>query len=148
MQNGSSVVASLKSIFADTYALYLKTQGYHWNVVGMHFAPLHLLFESQYENLAKAVDELAEQIRVLGEFAPCTFADLSSLTNIPPAKDKLSPFAMIEDLLDGHDTLSKRIENVMSQASHANDEGSVAVLSERLTEHQKTAWMLRASLES
>ena len=148
MQSGSPVVESLKSIFADTYALYLKTQGYHWNVIGIHFAPLHLLFESQYENLSKAVDRLAEQIRVLGEFAPCTFADLSSLTKISPAKDKPSPFVMVEDLLDGHIALSKRIENAMSLASNENDEGTVAVLSEHLTEHQKTAWMLRASLES
>ena len=60
-----TVIEALEKILADSYALYLKTQNYHWNVTGAEFTSLHLLFESQYTELAEAIDEIAEKIRAL-----------------------------------------------------------------------------------
>ena len=65
-----AISAALALLLADTYTLYLKTHNFHWNVTGPMFNTLHLMFEQQYTEMATAVDEIAERIRALGEFAP------------------------------------------------------------------------------
>ena len=64
------IVEGISRLLADSYSLYLKTHNFHWNVTGPMFQTLHLMFETQYNELALAVDLIAERIRSLGEFAP------------------------------------------------------------------------------
>lgn len=136
-------VEQVKVVFASTYALYLKTQNFHWNVTGNQFASLHLMFQSQYEALAEAVDELAEQIRVIGESVPATFSELTALSTTVDSKTGLTATEMLCELLAGNLSLANMIEQVISKCE---DEGTAAILSERLVWHQKTAWMLRSSI--
>lgn len=146
-ENSSSVVVEgLRRVFADTYALYLKTQNYHWNVTGHNFASLHALFESQYEELAQAIDEIAERIRVLGLFAPGTFEEIQGLTSIKGGVAGTSADLMVGDLLAGHGELVRRIKDLMPVAAQASDDGTAGLLSERLVSHEKAAWMLRSTL--
>lgn len=140
------IVDGLRKVFAETYSLYLKTQNYHWNVTGLHFASLHAMFESQYEELAEAIDEIAERLRILGVPAPGTFEEIQTLTSIKSGAADQPADRMLSDLLDGHSTLIHAIGGVIRAAGDVNDEGTVGLLSERLTSHEKAAWKLKSSL--
>src|SRR5256885_9964665 len=95
-ENREQIVEGLSRLLADTYTLYLKTHYFHWNVTGPMFQTLHLMFETQYQELALAVDTIAERIRALGFFAPGTYIEFSQLSSIketqsvPPAETMIS----------------------------------------------------------
>src|SRR5215470_11886870 len=77
-----AIAEGLSRLLADTYALYLKTHNYHWNVTGPMFNKLHFMFEQQYNELALAVDLVPERIRALGFPAPGTYRDYSRIASI------------------------------------------------------------------
>lgn len=136
----------LKEILADTYTLYLKTQNYHWNVTGPNFRSLHLMFEEQYTDLAAAVDTLAERLRSLGERAPGSFKEFLALTTIKEAKDKVNGAAMVKDLVDSNHAVIARLEKLLQAADKEGDEVTTDLMVQRLTVHQKAAWMLQATI--
>ena len=132
----------LPTLLADTYAIYLKTHGYHWNVRGPSFAALHTLFMTQYTEMWTAIDTVAERIRALGAFAPQgyrAFANLSGIQDGDPEKD--AP-AMLRELIDDHETLIAGAK----AAREAADDVTAAIIDDRVEAHQKHVWMLRASL--
>lgn len=142
-----SISKSLSKLLASTYCLYIKTLYYHWNVKGQHFATLHELFETQYQDLHSAGDELAERIRALGHFVPGTMKEFLELSVIQ--EDKTMPEAaekMVENLLKDNETLSKEARKILKEAETAEDEITVDMMVGRMTYHDKTAWMLRATL--
>lgn len=141
------IVFGLSKVLADSYTLYLKTHKYHWNVTGPMFQTLHTMFETQYNELAIAVDDLAERIRALGEKAPGSYAEFSKLTSI--AEDESAPKAreMISNLVLGHETLIRTIRETFPKASAADDEATADLFTQRIQVHEKTAWMLRSLLE-
>ena len=140
-----SVAEALNATLSDTYALYMKTHAYHWNVTGPQFHTLHIMFEEQYREMWTALDEIAERVRALGVFAPTSgkqFAELSAIDNAdtsPPAAS-----TMVERLLGDHETLIKRARNSLSVAEEAGDAASADLLTVRIQTHEKTAWMLRS----
>ncbi len=143
-----SIAEALTHILADSYTLYIKTHFYHWNVTGMQFQALHALFEEQYTELATAVDELAERIRSLGYYAPGSLWAFSELKSID--EDKQVPETaqeMVTNLLDAHEILIRSLREAVSQAADAGDEVTAGLLTDRLTTHEKTAWMLRSLSE-
>ena len=141
-----SVVETLKSVLADNYMLYLKTQNYHWNVEGPRFKDLHLMFEEQYNELAKCIDTVAELIRGLGVKAPGTFDAYSKNTVIKSGNENATAEQMIKELLGDQEALQKTLHTALDAAKKANDEVVASFLIERLTAHRKTAWMLKSSL--
>ena len=132
---------------ADTYALYLKTQNYHWHVKGPHFKTLHELFEAQYRELAEAVDAVAERMLMMGHKAPATFKEFERLKTIKDGDSGLTSNQMVSELATDNSTLVKDLNKAMLLAQNANDEGTVNLLSERVAVHQKAHWMLSASRE-
>lgn len=144
--SNAAVVKSLKNVLADSYALYLKTQNYHWNVEGPHFKSLHVLFEEQYTDLAMAIDTVAELIRGLGEKAPGTFEAFAKLTVITPGKDKITAANMVKELTNDQATISKTLQKALEAAQKVGDEVVAGFMIERLTVHRKAAWMLKSSL--
>lgn len=138
-------VEKLFVIFADLYAVYLKTQSYHWHVQGPEFKALHLLFEEQYRDLAEEVDILAERIRTLDEIVPASFEDFNALKTVSNPNAKLSADGMVNELYKDHGILIEAFKDALNEAQEANDEGTVAVLSEFIAKHEKTHWMLGAS---
>lgn len=140
-----SRIEKLKVLLADTYAIYLKTQNYHWHVKGIHFKPLHVLFEEHYTELADAVDEIAERILILGEKAPATFSEYNELKTLSDGSSDFNADGMISDLSDDHQKLVALLNEVLSEASEASDEGTVALCSDRIAAHEKMRWMLSAS---
>lgn len=142
----SAVAEALSRTLADTYALYLKTHGYHWNVRGPNFSSLHALFMDQYTEQWAALDELAERIRALGELAPQSGAAFGNLTSIKDGDPELDWEAMVTDLKTGHEAVIVNLRELLDIAEKAGDDVSVDLGTQRLTAHEKHAWMLRATL--
>ena len=140
------IADALAKLLADTYTLYLKTHNFHWNVTGPMFQTLHLMFETQYNELALAVDLIAERIRALGFPAPATysaFAKLSSINEedgVPPAEE------MIKLLVQGQEAVVRTARSLFEIVDNASDEPTADLLTQRMQVHEKTAWMLRSLL--
>lgn len=141
------VMKGLAVVLADTYTLYLKTQNYHWHVKGVQFKSLHLLFEEQYQALAEAVDALAERMVMRGHTAPATFKAFNELRTIDEGDASLTANQMLIDLVNDHTTLLAALQKALLCAAEQKDEGSIALLSERIAAHEKMRWMLSASKE-
>ena len=141
------IAAGLSRVLADSYTLYLKTHNFHWNVTGPMFQTLHLMFEEHYNELALAVDVIAERIRALGVAAPGTYKQFAKLSaigeddGVPKAED------MIRLLVEGHETTARTSRDVFKVAEAANDQPTCDLLTQRMQIHEKTAWMLRSLLE-
>jgi starvation-inducible DNA-binding protein len=138
------IADGLSHVLADTYSLYLKTHNYHWNVTGPMFQTLHLMFEGHYNELALAVDSVAERIRALGHPAPGTYAQYSKLTKIKEEDHIPNAHDMIKNLVQGHETVAKTARSVFPVAEKGNDEATLDLLTQRIQLHEKTAWMLRS----
>jgi len=135
---------ALSCALAETYVLYLKTQGFHWNVVGPLFYGLHKLTEAQYEDLAGAVDELAERIRALGHPAPATFAKFLELSELKEMSGNPSAEEGIQALVKDHETISRTFREAVQIADDDDDIVTADMLTDRIKSHETAAWMLRS----
>ena len=140
------IAAGLSRLLADTYTLYLKTHNYHWNVTGPMFQTLHLMFETQYNELALAVDAIAERIRSLGAPAPGSYREFGALSSVPEDDDRPLAEEMIRRLVAGQETVARTARSVFPVVEDAHDEATADLLTQRLQVHEKTAWMLRSLL--
>jgi starvation-inducible DNA-binding protein len=141
------IAEGLSRLLADTYTLYLKTHNYHWNVTGPMFQTLHLMFETQYNELALAVDAIAERIRALGFPAPGTYVDFGRLSSIPEEQGVPPAQDMIRKLVKGHEAVVRTARSVFPVVEKSSDEPTADLLTQRMQVHEKTAWMLRSLLE-
>jgi len=141
------IAQGLSRLLADTYTLYLKTHNFHWNVTGPMFQTLHLMFETQYTELALAVDLIAERIRALGFPAPGTYSEFSKLSSIEETSGVPKADEMIRLLVAGQESVARTARSIFPIADEANDEPTADLLTQRLQVHEKTAWMLRSLLE-
>lgn len=142
-----TIVEGLSRLLADTYTLYLKTHNFHWNVTGPMFSTLHLMFETQYTELALAVDIIAERIRALGHYAPGTYKEFAKLSSIPEADGVPAAQDMIRQLVEAQEAVIRTARALFPAVEKANDEASADLLTQRMQLHEKTAWMLRSLLE-
>ena len=141
------IAEGLSRLLADTYTLYLKTHNFHWNVTGPMFQTLHLMFEAQYNELALAVDLIAERIRALGFPAPGTYAEYAKLSSIEETAGVPEATEMIRLLVQGQEAVVRTARKVFPLVDAAHDEPSADLLTQRMQVHEKTAWMLRSLLE-
>lgn len=145
-KSNNPVAAALAQVLADTAALQVKTQTYHWNVTGPQFHGLHIMFETQYNELFAAVDLLAERIRALGVQVDGGFEAFSRLTKVSGPKAGADAPSMVKDLADSHRLVSNSAKAALDIAESAEDDVTVDMLTNRREEHGKSAWMLDASL--
>ena len=145
--NRKEIAEGLSKLLADTYTLYLKTHNFHWNVTGPMFNTLHLMFEQQYNELALAVDLIAERIRALGLPAPGTYSEFAKLSSIKE-EPGMVPGAeeMIKSLVEGNETVIRTARSIFPVAERASDESTCDLLTQRMQTHEKTAWMLRSMI--
>ena len=143
-EHRAEIAQGLKHLLADSYTLYLQTHNFHWNVTGPQFRELHLLFEEHYTELAVAVDDIAERIRTLGVDAPGTYGQFAELSSIREVGGVPSAGQMVEILTASHEQVVRTCREVLEKAQAGGDESSVALISDRMRIHEKTAWMLRA----
>ena len=141
------IADGLSRLLADTYTLYLKTHNFHWNVTGPMFNTLHLMFEQQYNELALAVDLVAERIRALGHPAPGSYAQFARLSSVKEAVGVPHAQDMIRELVEGQEAVTRTARQVFPVAERAGDQVTMDLLTQRLQVHEKTAWMLRSLLE-
>ena len=146
-QSNEAIVGALSTLLASSYTLYLKTHNYHWNVTGPMFTTLHTMFETQYTELALAVDEIAERIRALGAFAPGSYSAFAKLTGVKEETGRPAAQEMIRNLVSDQDTVAVSARGVIEAANAARDEASADLATRRLQVHEKNAWMLRSHLE-
>src|SRR5690554_4274581 len=146
-EDRQNVAEGLKHLLADSYTLYLQTHNFHWNVYGPQFRTLHLMFEEHYTELAQAVDDIAERIRTLGVAAPGTYKEFAKLSSISEVEGVPDPAEMLDILTKGHEQVVKTCRDVLKVAQEGDDESTVALVSDRMRVHEKTAWMLRATRE-
>ncbi|MCC7241655.1 MAG: DNA starvation/stationary phase protection protein, partial [Acidobacteria bacterium] len=137
----------LSRVLADTYTLYLKTHNFHWNVTGPMFQALHVMFETQYDELAIAVDDVAERIRALGLPAPGTYKEFLQLSSIKDGDGTPKALDMVRQLVEGHETVARTARQVFKVAESVSDQPTCDLLTQRMQVHEKTAWMLRSLLE-
>ena len=140
------IADGLCRLLADTYTLYLKTHYFHWNVTGSLFNSLHLMFEQQYTELALAVDSIAERIRTLGYTAPGSYSEYAELSSIQETREVPSAEDMVKLLVEGNEAVVRTARSVFPVAEKANDESTADLLTQRMSIHEKTAWMLRSIL--
>lgn len=147
-EDRQAISQGLSRLLADTYTLYLTTHNFHWNVTGPMFTSLHTMFMTQYTELWNAVDPIAERIRSLGHTAPGSYKQFGELTSLkdapatPPAA-----LEMVRTLVEGHEAVARTARGLFPQADQAGDEPTADLLTQRLTVHEQTAWMLRSLLE-
>ncbi len=142
-----ATVEGLSRLLADTYTLYLKTHNFHWNVTGPMFNTLHLMFEQHYNELALAVDLIAERIRSLGAPAPGSYREFGKLASIPEAEGVPEAMEMVRQLVAGHEAVVRTARSVFPSVEESHDEATADLLTQRLQVHEKTAWMLRSLTE-
>ncbi|MDI1325736.1 MAG: DNA starvation/stationary phase protection protein [Brevundimonas sp.] len=142
----SDVAQELTKVLADSFAVYLKTHGYHWNVRGPEFFSFHNLLEQQYRDIWAALDDLAERIRALGVLAPQSFSGFGNLTSIKDGDPEKEANAMLKELMQDHETLIATTRKALAVADEAGDEASADLMTQRLAAHEKFAWMLRSTL--
>ena len=142
------VIEALSNLLADSYTLYLKTHNYHWNVSGPMFTTLHTLFETQYTELALAVDEIAERIRSIGAPAPGSYAQFSELTKLKEAIGVPPAVEMVEQLVHDQVLVTQSARKVVAASERAGDQASADLGVRRIQTHEKNAWMLRSHLEA
>ena len=146
-QSTSPVVEQLSGLLANSYVLYVKTHNYHWNVIGPMFSTLHMLFETQYTELALAVYEMAERIRARGAYAPGSLAAFTELATVREETGHPDAVQMIRNLLSDQEAVVAVAQNVIKAAEVAGDQASADLATRRMDIHQKNAWMLRSHLE-
>lgn len=146
-EDRKAIADGLSHLLADTYTLYLQTHNFHWNVTGPMFQTLHLMFETQYNELALAVDLIAERIRALGYPAPGTYSDYSELSSIKETAGVPKAQEMIRLLVSGQEAVVRTARSIFPVVESASDEPTADLLTQRMQVHEKTAWMLRSLLE-
>ena len=140
------LATSLTGVLADSFVLMIKTQSYHWNVVGPLFFSLHEMTEMHYRNMFEAVDEIAERIRALGELAPLSFTDMISNAELVEETRVTNASDMVAKLVMDHESLARRFRDLAAEASGAGDGVTEDLANSRMAFHEKAAWMLRATV--
>jgi starvation-inducible DNA-binding protein len=144
----NQIAEGLSRLLADSTLLYLKTHNFHWNVEGPQFNTLHQMFMDQYTELWNAVDPIAERIRSLGHVAPGSYAQFGRLTSLKDAPEtRPAALEMIAILVQGHEAVARTARSIFPAAEKAGDEPTADLLTQRLTVHEQSAWMLRSLLE-
>ena len=144
----AAIAQGLSRLLADTYTLYLTTHNFHWNVTGPMFNTLHTMFMVQYTELWNAVDPVAERIRSLGHPAPGSYAQFGQLATVPDVPTTPpKAMEMVRILVQGHEAVARTARELFPMADNASDEPTADLLTQRMTVHEQTAWMLRSLLE-
>jgi len=141
------IADGLSRLLADTYTLYLKSHNFHWNVTGPMFQTLHLMFETQYNELWIANDLIAERIRALGFPAPGTYVEFVKLASIKETPGQPKAEQMVKLLVEGNEAVVRTARRVFPLVDAVNDEPTADLLTQRMQVHEKNAWMLRSLLE-
>jgi starvation-inducible DNA-binding protein len=142
----AAVADRLGAVLADSYQLFIKTQGVHWNVSGPNFYGLHKLTQDQYEDLYEAIDEIAERIRSLGQVAPATYRAYGEMGRIRDEESDPTPEAQLQTLVRDNGLLCETLRDAIEVAEEHGDVVTADLLTQRLSRHEQNGWMLRMTV--
>ena len=140
----SPVIQSLKEVLADTFAMYLKTHNFHWNVTGPDFPQYHSFLDNLYNELWEATDAIAEHIRAADGFAPGSFTRFQELTSIQDELNIPTASVMMAKLLADNAIVMNTLRKAYDEAEAAGMIGLSNFLQDRTDIHAKHGWMLRS----
>jgi starvation-inducible DNA-binding protein len=144
----SDLISGLKTTLANVVALYLRSHGHHWNVEGPDFAEYHALFETIYTDIYGSIDPLAENLRKLGDYAPYRLERLVELKTLPETPRVANEArSLANDLLEGNVFLVNEYKALFKVANAADEQGIANFIAERIDQHQKWVWQLKASVK-
>jgi starvation-inducible DNA-binding protein len=144
----AALARNLNQVLADSYALLSLTHLAHWNVEGSGFFALHAAFQTQYEELFVAIDEIAERIRALDAYAIGGLGTLAEMAQMKEFASPLSQEHYVQALVTAHGKLVSDAARARDIAGAANDAESQDLMIARITLHQKTIWMLKSFLKA
>lgn len=147
LENTTAIAAQLNVLLANQHVLYVKTRNFHWNVTGPNFSSLHLLFEAQYTATALNIDLIAERIRTIGFPAVGSMKEFLALTTLKESEGKVKADDMVKNLLADHETIATGLRALIEVAAECKDDATVDLLTTLMEQHEKTAWMLRSTLD-
>jgi starvation-inducible DNA-binding protein len=139
-------VEKLREFVADTFAIYMKTYGLHWNFQGPLFYSVHKLAESQYRELYEAVDRLAERVRALGRKAPLSLEEMLEFSDVKEFREVSTDETAIGELAASHRQLSEAAQKLSDLCEDQGDGFTADMVKERAGAHDKAAWMLSSLL--
>lgn len=135
----------LNDLLANESVLLFQTLNYHWNLVGPEFHDYHLLFDNQYNQIFQDLDKIAERVRAVGGFALASMKDLSKAASLKEDSSIPKPKQMVLNLLKHYEVIIEQIRAaIITLDKKTHDFGTINFLEELLTQHEKTAWMLRS----
>lgn len=145
-KNVNKTVEGLQTLLAGLQVYYTNLRGYHWNVKGIEFFSAHAKFEEFYDDTAEKVDEVAERILMLSGVPAHKFSDYLKVSPIKEAGVVTNSKEIIKEILDSLKVLIAKEREILEVASEGNDEATVSLMSDYLSEQEKTVWMLTAYL--
>ena len=140
----ADVAKALSHVLADTYMLFIKTQGVHWNVTGPTFLSVHELTEQHYENMYAAIDEIAERIRALGITAPASYTKYGELSSIADEQEPRSVGEMLSMLISDHQLAVQSMRKAIEWCEDKKDFVTADMMIERMAWHEQAIWMLKS----
>lgn len=143
-ENRRALAQELGCALASTYVLYHKTHGYHWNVAGPLFYSVHNLTDSQYRNLAEAIDDMAERIRAIGFATPVGLSQYLKESVVDDVEGVKPAGQMIAELADDHQRVAMQLREAVAKAEALEDVYTADLLTARIGAHEEAAWMLNA----
>jgi starvation-inducible DNA-binding protein len=146
-KNSQAVSKVLNLLLADEHILYTKTRNYHWNYEGDNFMEMHKFYESQYDQLAEMIDEIAERIRMLGHFPEGRLKDFLQLSRLPEQDYTTVQSEQLKNLLADHETIIIEIRKAIPKVDDTyKDAGTTDFITGIMQAHEKMAWMIRSYL--
>jgi starvation-inducible DNA-binding protein len=142
-----TLIDSIKMVLANNFALYLKAHYFHWNVEGPDFAQFHDFFENIYTEIYSSIDHFAEEIRALDAYAPGSFERYVELSQIKGEERLLTSLEMLRQLQVDNQTMIASLQQAYKLAEASVELGLSNFIQDRIDQHKKHAWMIKAFLK-
>lgn len=145
-EKANKLSMKLNNLLADYQVYYQNLRGLHWNIKGKEFFELHLKFEEYYDDAVIKIDEIAERILTLEGEPLHTFSDYMNTSDIIEEKGVTDGIRGVSIIINNLSTLIQKEREILRLASEADDEGTVSLMSDYISEKEKTLWMLNSYL--
>lgn len=137
---------SLNDLLSNYQIFYMNVRGYHWNIKGSNFFELHVKFEELYNDLLLKIDEIAERVLTLGHRPAHAYSSYIEKSEVPERKDVSDGKLAVEHIVESFAKLISKQRELLHLAGDADDEGTVALMSDYISQQEKTVWMYRSYL--
>ena len=137
---------SLNGLLANYQIFYMNVRGYHWNIKGENFFELHAKFEELYDDLLLKIDEIAERVLTLGHVPAHAYSTYIEQSEVVERKNVSDGKEAVTNIVDSFSKLISKQRDILSLAGESDDEGTSALMSDYISEQEKTVWMYRSYL--